>query len=225
MRSIKHTQQHCSISLGKVAGLASGTGGLGTALGIGAAGLDFFSAKSLQNDSQSFTREMMRSKHQWEVNDLRSAGLNPILSAHGSGSMGGSGIASAGNPGSKGVSTALQAMLLTKQMGLLQQQTRKTQFEADNNQISAGFKQWALANGINPLMETAANFSRYLQDSHSARALKNKSYDHGKPPWIKADELAKKYPATERARKTRERLLNRNRKSSRKRSLRGHPIN
>lgn len=43
--------------------------------------------------SRQFTREQMQNRHQWEVNDLRAAGLNPILSAGGTPSMGGSNMA------------------------------------------------------------------------------------------------------------------------------------
>lgn len=117
MRLIKHTTRYCTISLGGIASIAApssiaGTIGLGAVSGVG----DYFSAKSLQNDSQSFTKQMMRNKHQWQVQDLKAAGLNPILSAGGGAPMGGSGIASAGNPVSKGISTALAAQLLQKQI-------------------------------------------------------------------------------------------------------------
>lgn len=59
---------------------------------IGAAG-SAASAKSINRQSLAFAREQMQNKHQWEVADLKKAGLNPILSA--TGGMGG--ISSAPN--------------------------------------------------------------------------------------------------------------------------------
>lgn len=50
------------------------------------------SAKQAQNSSQDYNTEVLQNRHQWEVDDLRAAGLNPILSA--TNSSGGSGIGS-----------------------------------------------------------------------------------------------------------------------------------
>lgn len=59
---------------------------------IGAAALGLLGAKKSNkvnqslNDAQlAFARENAQNAHQWEVEDLRKAGLNPILSAGGSG--------------------------------------------------------------------------------------------------------------------------------------------
>ena len=66
---------------------------LGDALGpvIGAVGgilgesISTSSANSLQRETlekqMAFNREVMQNRHQWEVNDLKKAGLNPLLSA------------------------------------------------------------------------------------------------------------------------------------------------
>ena len=74
---------------------------LGSAAGslVGAVG-EYFgtsSANALQqslfNQQLSFNREVMQNRHQWEVEDLKKAGLNPLLSA-----TTGTGTLSAPNP-------------------------------------------------------------------------------------------------------------------------------
>lgn len=60
----------------------------------------------LQNDNQAFQLKMAQNAHQYEMNDLKKAGLNPVLSAQGSsaGSIAGSSSpqgTSPGNPGGK----------------------------------------------------------------------------------------------------------------------------
>lgn len=47
--------------------------------------------KKLAEQQFEYNKTMMQNRHQWEVNDLRSAGLNPILSAGGGGAAGSTG--------------------------------------------------------------------------------------------------------------------------------------
>jgi len=82
-----------------VLGAATGNpllGALGTGIGGALAtedAQDF--ASSSAATANAFTKEQLQNRHQWEVNDLRAAGLNPILSAmRGAPSIGGSASAS-----------------------------------------------------------------------------------------------------------------------------------
>lgn len=78
-----------------------------------AKGIDHASASALQSDSQAFQKEFYQNRHQWEVADLRAAGLNPILSATNfSGGTASGGIAS--TAGMENPATALAALRRTK---------------------------------------------------------------------------------------------------------------
>lgn len=77
-------------------GAASGAFGFGLVSSAANKAMDYEVARKLQHDQQDFTKEQWLNKHQWEVSDLRKAGLNPILSAKYGGSPTGTGIASTG---------------------------------------------------------------------------------------------------------------------------------
>lgn len=57
-------------------------------MGIGNTAAKLGIGKSESDLAWSRTKRMMQNRHQWEVKDLRAAGLNPILSAGGAPSMG-----------------------------------------------------------------------------------------------------------------------------------------
>lgn len=60
---------------------------------IGAAVLGGATSRKNAKDANAFTKEMMQNKHQWEIEDLKKAGLNPILSAGNSPGIGSSAMA------------------------------------------------------------------------------------------------------------------------------------
>lgn len=118
-------------------------GGAAGALGSAAAGaLSANAAKEMQKRQIEWERERAKNAHQWEVEDLKNAGLNPILSAGGKGATTGgvsapmpdySGVANAGAQFMSGLETALKAQktksdidLQASQAKLNNEQTLKT---------------------------------------------------------------------------------------------------
>ena len=72
--------------MGVLSSIGDAAGGIVASLG-GAAVQGAFGLAG-QSNAQDFTKEQLQNRHQWEVKDLRAAGLNPILSAHGTPSIG-----------------------------------------------------------------------------------------------------------------------------------------
>jgi hypothetical protein len=72
-------------------------------------------ARSNAEEANRLQRDMMTNRHQWEVADLKAAGLNPILSAGGTPSMGSSAqapvVTTDAEERAKSVSTALAASM------------------------------------------------------------------------------------------------------------------
>lgn len=84
-------------------------------------------AKVMQRRAQNFSMKMMKNRHQWEVDDLRAAGLNPILgyvsSKIGGGGGGMAASVAPGIPGGGSIgSTALSASKLKLEREVLKQQ-------------------------------------------------------------------------------------------------------
>lgn len=130
MRLIKHTHRTCSIGPGAIAGIAAGASFAGGILSNRAAGKE-------ASQARDFTEAQMRNKHQWEVEDLKKAGLNPILSAHGSGSIGPSPAAQQTNPLKDGVNSAVAAYRLSAEVELLQANIDQVESLTSKNNASA----------------------------------------------------------------------------------------
>lgn len=114
-------------------GLFSAIGSIaGALIGRSSAKSQNKAASQEAEQSRLFTKEQLQNRHQWEVEDLRKAGLNPILSAGGTPSIGGSAqapVVSEADQMSTGVSSAIQALMAQKTIENLQADTDKKKAE------------------------------------------------------------------------------------------------
>ena len=84
------------------------------AIGLLGGKLKSSSAKSAARDANQFTKEQLQNRHQWEVDDLKKAGLNPVLSAGAAPSIGSSAQAEPINPLEDVVQNASTAKMMKR---------------------------------------------------------------------------------------------------------------
>lgn len=105
-----------------LSGLASiGSSLAGAAGGIVGALQSQSAARGMQQRQERYTERQMQNAHQWEVEDLKRAGLNPILSAHSASAVGGAGGSIGEGLGSaitSGIQAGSQAQLADSQSSL-----------------------------------------------------------------------------------------------------------
>lgn len=127
--------------LGDIAGAVIGAGS-----SIWSANKGNSAAFEMQANSLAAQKESMQNRHQWEVEDLRKAGLNPILSA--TNSAGGSISGATSNVTAPDISGALnkiansafakkQTELLEKELQVKQDNAKANLTNADANQINS----------------------------------------------------------------------------------------
>lgn len=127
--------------LGDIAGAVIGAGS-----SIWGANQSNSAAFEMQANSINAQRESLQNRHQWEVEDLRKAGLNPILSA--TNSAGGSISGATSNVTAPDISGALnkiansafakkQTELLEKELQVKQDNAKANLTNADANQINS----------------------------------------------------------------------------------------
>lgn len=123
--------------------------------------VSFFGGERQNASNRSSAREAnehnmhnYKNRHQWEVADLKAAGLNPMLSANAGGAVGSAPAASApSNSMGEGISTALQARRLSAEIEAIKSQTAKTQAEtqgvqSDNERRKAYGSVWSRVNQV-----------------------------------------------------------------------------
>lgn len=90
--------------------------------------------------SRKFVKDQMLHRHQWEVSDLRKAGLNPILSAGGQPPMGSSAMAQT-FPGKLDVREMIEAFkdaaTAKDEIQKRKHETWKTGYESENRRMTA----------------------------------------------------------------------------------------
>jgi hypothetical protein len=135
-------------SLGSIGSIAGSIGSIGSALGsFGAFGSSKSAARKANADYMDMSRQLTIDGPKWQVEGLKSAGLNPVLAA--SGSLGGN-PASASmaamptmeNPAQGMANTALQAARLNEEVKNIRADTRAKQATADlNDNLGANARQ------------------------------------------------------------------------------------
>lgn len=121
---------------------------------------------AIQQKNIDWEKEQLQNKHQWEVEDLRNAGLNPILSAHT-----GSSAVSAGTPSVSApqveISKTLNAMantaLVRKQMDLQQFNAQTDRIKADADMLRAKVEENKSPSAIG-LNESQTELNRMQKD-------------------------------------------------------------
>lgn len=134
--------------------LGGGIAGIGSFSSIGNMLNDITGATSSAKRAQQYTLEQMaknheyqkefaQNAHQWEVQDLEAAGLNPILSAGAGAAASGGGIGSgASNQSNIGITdianSAITAMQTLSNVDLQKAQENQANSQANKNDIEAG---------------------------------------------------------------------------------------
>ena len=133
IRKSKRPIYYCLFGLDDSIGGALLGGVMDIAGGIFSADMQNSATEAMQMRNIAWEKEQLQNKHQWEVEDLRKAGLNPILSAPNASSA-----VSAGSP--QGASPNIQLSKTLEALSnsaLMRKETELKQFALDTERIKA----------------------------------------------------------------------------------------
>lgn len=143
------------------------------------------SSKSAWRESVAVDRFNYKRRHQWEVQDLKKAGLNPVLSAlNGAPSMPGAGQAQVFNPAATAASH-VQSALMAKKLGA---EINAINAQARRDNASAG-----VSENIADISSAGASFGEWAGDMtdkviSSAKGMANSKYFQGWKDNIKSKD-------------------------------------
>lgn len=159
------------------------------------------------NLSYKQQKEFAQNAHQWETEDLKKAGLNPVLSSGGSGaSAGGAGgtASGAGATASGGTisditNSATSLLKLGKELNLLDAQEKQAQTQAIKNAEEAGvIKPEANARIKNIISQSLYNSAKTTSEKGNPKYWAGKGIEKGsesaKSTWEKTKEKYKNDP-------------------------------
>lgn len=157
----------------------------GAAAGLASSALGVFG----QHESARLQKEFYKKRHQYEVADLRKAGLNPILSAT-NGASGGLNVP--GIDGSGAVNSAIQAYKTARANPLVKSQVDLTNSQSAKTQVEA-LTSSKLGNVYDAQAESAKQQSNLISEEARQRKRENDFYD-ANPDVYRAQQREKAVP-------------------------------
>lgn len=123
--------------------------------------------------SMAFQREVLQNRYQWQVEDMRKAGINPMLAAGSSpGGASGGATYNTENPGS----SAMQAHLMQKQMEIQERQQRNQDAIAESTvKLNDAKGQYELARATTEGEKSQYGFYQHTGESLQSSAEANRS--------------------------------------------------
>lgn len=159
-------------------------------LGAGGSLIQGLFGQSSAQASMDFQKEVLQNRNQWMVQDLRKAGLNPILAAGATSSGSAPGAqAHIDNPGEKAVSSAMQYKMaeIAKDKLITEQREAESRINLNN---ALGTKAIAEANAVVPEMKlTSAKTTESLASAEQLGSSAMVNYENVKVARAKVVEI------------------------------------